>query len=1253
MKREKTADNVRPYKLAHQILSLTGISFERKSIIGFVELTIVPVKETLKVIRLNCRQCRIYRVILNDSYEATFHYFDPFLDICQGEIKNKSLEFFSKCHLEAAKKTDADHNAGELAIVVPDQAAHLIGEGRGLRIGIEFSLEDPSGGVHFVIPEGEGSMEERAAHMFTYGHENSSRLWFPCVDSYAEPCTWKLEFTVDKNMTAVSCGELVEVVMTPDLRRKTYHYTVSVPVSAPNIALAVGPFEIYVDPHMHEVTHFCLPQMMPLLKNTVRYMHEAFEFYEEALTQRYPFSCYKQVFVDEIDNDGNAYATMTILSTHLLHSIAIIDQTFVSRKVMSKAIAEQFFGCFITMQNWSDAWLARGIAEYMCGLYSKKCFGNNAYRSWIRDELAEVVKYEEKFGGIILDCSQAPAPPAVSSINQSPAAPAKAYNDNPFYFPIKNLHTISPKYIEIMRKKAHLVIRMLEHRIGQELLLQVFNKQLALASNAASTKISSGLWHQLHISTNIFTKAIFTVTGKDMAVFIDQWVRTGGHAKFTMTSVFNRKRNTIELEVRQDAVNQKGVKKYVGPLLIQLQELDGTFKHTLQIENIVVKADITCHSKSRRNKKKKIPLCTGEEVDMDLSPMDESPVLWIRLDPEMTILRSVHIEQPDFQWQFQLRHERDVTAQLEAIDALERYASPATRLALTDTIENEQVFYEVRCKAALCLTKVATAMVTSWQGPPAMLTIFKKFFGSFSAPHIIRQNNFTNFQHYFLQKTIPVAMAGLRTAHGICPPEVIRFLLDLFKYNDNTKNHYSDNYYRAALVEALGNSITPVISVVHQGMALTSENLSADSKLVLEEVTRILNLEKHLPSYKYTVSIACLKVIRKLQKCGHLPTNPKIYRSYAAYGQYIDVRVAAMECLVDFVKIDGRWEDLEHLIDMLETDPDPMARHKLGRLLIENLPFDKGNKHRLDREELALRIWNNMNGLLSHDTRLRCDMVDLYYTLYNTRVPHCLPNPELASILKPQKLASSFAAVADKEPNPPEPAGIDLESFSSKRARSTSPLDIKPLDLIDIGPTELLMAKSREPSPLLSEEIREDIIVETVDANSIKTEIVEMDKSILKEEIVDLDDNNSVTVVDSAPPAKKAKTEFYSDNSISLPGITPSNSSVTGPTGFEPGMFSKSAESLPAVPSEPSVSGKSDGSKKKKKKDKKKHKHKHKHKHNKDKDKERDRDKDREKSKEKKDPNIVRLIKEDTQETLSSADSSSRDSNPTTLDLTS
>jgi transcription initiation factor TFIID subunit 2 len=87
MKRERTGDNCRPFKLAHQIVSLTGISFERKSIIGFVELTVVPLRDNLRHVKLNAKQCRIYRVILNDDYEAHFQYFDPFLDVCQSDTE--------------------------------------------------------------------------------------------------------------------------------------------------------------------------------------------------------------------------------------------------------------------------------------------------------------------------------------------------------------------------------------------------------------------------------------------------------------------------------------------------------------------------------------------------------------------------------------------------------------------------------------------------------------------------------------------------------------------------------------------------------------------------------------------------------------------------------------------------------------------------------------------------------------------------------------------------------------------------------------------------------------------------------------------------------------------------------------------------------------------------------------------------------------------------------------------------------------
>lgn len=54
-------------------------------------------------------------------------------------------------------------------------------------------------------------------------------------------------------MVAVSCGDLVETVYTHDMRKKTYHYVLAIPTAAPNISLAVGPFEILVDPYMHEV----------------------------------------------------------------------------------------------------------------------------------------------------------------------------------------------------------------------------------------------------------------------------------------------------------------------------------------------------------------------------------------------------------------------------------------------------------------------------------------------------------------------------------------------------------------------------------------------------------------------------------------------------------------------------------------------------------------------------------------------------------------------------------------------------------------------------------------------------------------------------------------------------------------------------------------------------------------------------------------------------------------------------------------
>lgn len=47
---------------------------------------------------------------------------------------------------------------------------------------------------------------------------------------------------------------------------------------------------------------------------------------------------------------------------------------------------------------------------------------------------------------------------------------------------------------------------------------------------------------------------------------------------------------------------------------------------------------------------------------------------------------------------------------------------------------------------------------------------------------------------------------------------------------------------------------------------------------------------------------SCLRAIRQLQKNGHIPSDPSLFKSYAEYGHFVDVRIAALEALVDYTR---------------------------------------------------------------------------------------------------------------------------------------------------------------------------------------------------------------------------------------------------------------------------------------------------------------------------------------------------------------
>ena len=102
------------------------------------------------------------------------------------------------------------------------------------------------------------------------------------------------------------------------------------------------------------------------------------------------------------------------------------------------------------------------------------------------------------------------------------------------------------------------------YKNGEDVLyhLQAFNKLLSLATAAVQQKFISNTWSNMLLSTSSFLKGLSTVTGKDVKSFLQQWVNQSGCAIFHCSFVFNRKRNVVELDLRQDMMS-KGAMRYV------------------------------------------------------------------------------------------------------------------------------------------------------------------------------------------------------------------------------------------------------------------------------------------------------------------------------------------------------------------------------------------------------------------------------------------------------------------------------------------------------------------------------------------------------------------------------------------------------------------------------------------------------------------------------------------------------------------
>ncbi|KAM7475389.1 hypothetical protein LguiB_022632 [Lonicera macranthoides] len=775
-------------------------------------------------------------------------------------------------------------------------------------VRIDYWVEKAETGIHF---------EDNVLH--TDNQIRRARCWFPCMDESSQQCCYDLEFTVADGFVAASTGTLLyQVLSKGDPSHKTYVYRLNVPVAARWISLVVAPLEIFPDRHSGLLSHMCFPASLSKLRNTVGFFHNAFSHYEDYLSTAFPLGSYTQVFIspEMAVSSLSLGACMSIFSSQILFDEKVIDQTIETRIKLAYALARQWFGVYITAEEPNDDWLLEGLAGFLTDSFIKRFLGNN----------------EARYRRYKANCAVCKADDSGATSLSSSASSRDLYGTQCIGL-----------YGKIRSWKSVAVLQMLEKQMGPESFRKILQKIVLRAQDAS---------HPLRtLSTKEFRQFANKVGNLErpfLKEFFPRWVGSCGCPVLKMGLSYNKRRNMVELAVLRGCTSTPDPNAAVvngsldsenrecgwpGMMSIRVHELDGMYDHPIlpMAGETWQLLEIQCHSKlaaKRVQKPKKSSKPDGSDDNVDALPAvdtrsnAESPLLWLRADPEMEYLAEIHFNQPIQMWINQLEKDKDVVAQAQAIATLEAFPQLSFSVvnALNSFVSDSKAFWRIRIEAAFALANTASEE-TDWAGLLHLVTFYKsrRFDANIGLP---KPNDFHDFAEYFVLEAIPHAIAMVRAADKKSPREAVEFILQLLKYNDNNGNPYSDVFWLAELVQSIGE-----LEFGQQSILFLSS--------LLKRVDRLLQFDRLMPSYNGVLAISCIRTLTQiaLKLAGFLSLDRviELIVPFCISKTVWQVRIEATRALLD-LEFHRKGVDaaLKLFITYLKEEPSLRGQMKLG-----------------------------------------------------------------------------------------------------------------------------------------------------------------------------------------------------------------------------------------------------------------------------------------------------------------------------------
>eukprot|EP00041_Stephanoeca_diplocostata_P028712 m.828888 g.828888 ORF g.828888 m.828888 type:complete len:411 (-) comp23423_c0_seq2:2636-3868(-) len=261
-------------------------------------------------------------------------------------------------------------------------------------------------------------------------------------------------------------------------------------------------------------------------------------------------------------------------------------------------------------------------------------------------------------------------------------------------------HThLSEYYSEFVRRKASVIMRMVERLIGKENLLEVF---LNLLSGVDSKVDDDDVEDTITLITRKQFRQMLQDRSQSKLVtrFYENWIDRPGYAHLRISFEYKKNENEIELTIRQDDNNF-----FKGQIVLGIQEVDAYQDKKITIQDSEDVLAIPLSSRNKKARRKKVKLSNDSLIDIDLSSEDlpDHPLLWITMDPGQDWYRKIEVSMEPAMWVFQATYDRNVTEQMRAIQQLAPIREKYSKLGHIAQ-PNSNNFWRVRAAAFFAVT---------------------------------------------------------------------------------------------------------------------------------------------------------------------------------------------------------------------------------------------------------------------------------------------------------------------------------------------------------------------------------------------------------------------------------------------------------------------------------------------------------------------------------------------------------------------